>query len=440
MARDLAPTLAFEGFKLDGQRRILMRANGDVVPLGTKPFEALLYLVSHAGTRVSKQELMRAVWPDVTVEENSLSQCISAVRRALGEAPGEHRYIVTEPARGYRFVARVLPVTSTPGAPVDPHAHQLYVAGWHALTRPGGRTLERGVEQLERATRIDPNFALAHACLGGAYALMGVFGVARPDAVFPRARAAILRALDLDPALSAAHAELGHILGIWDGDHPAAERAYRRALALDPQSGRAHHFLGLHHLSFARFDEAMASLLRAQAADPLAVNVSANIGMIHYYAGRYYEAIAQLEATLDLDPGYAHARGLLGRCWRQIGAYDRAIEQFTLRQGVSVSSASDLPVTLALAGRTQEAEQHMAVLIARRCDTYVPAFDIAEICAALRRPAEALDWLDAAWEERGQPISFLLVEPVLALLRPEQRFKGLALRAGLLSTPKRGPI
>ncbi len=269
---------------------------------------------------------------------------------------------------------------------------------------------------------------------------MGVFGVARPDAVFPRARAAILRALDLDPALSAAHAELGHILGIWDGDHPAAERAYRRALALDPQSGRAHHFLGLHHLSFARFDEAMASLLRAQAADPLAVNVSANIGMIHYYAGRYYEAIAQLEATLDLDPGYAHARGLLGRCWRQIGVYDRAIEQFALRQGVSVSSASDLPVTLALAGHTKEAEQHLAALIARRSDAYVPAFDIAEICAALYRPTEALDWLETAWEERGQPISFLLVEPVIASLRSEPRYQALIRRTGTSSALKRGPL
>ncbi len=120
MAGDLAPILAFEGFELDGHRRMLMRANGDIVPLGAKPFEALLYLVSHAGTRVSKQELMRAIWPDVTVEENSLSQCISTVRRALGEAPGEHRYIVTKPARGYRFVARVLPVTSTPGGTRSP--------------------------------------------------------------------------------------------------------------------------------------------------------------------------------------------------------------------------------------------------------------------------------------------------------------------------------
>lgn len=431
MDGDAPLILAFGDFRLDGQRRRLTRADGTVVPLGGKPFAALLHLASHAGALVPKQALMRIVWPDVTVGENSLSQCITAVRRALGEVPDDHRYVVTEPGHGYRFVAAIARLAAASGAAIDPHAHQLYVAGWHALTRPDGRTLARGVAQLERATRIDPSFALAHACLGGGYALMGVFGVARPDAVFPRARAAILRALELDPALSAAHAEHGHILGLWDGDYPAAERAYRCALALDPRSGLAHHFLGLHQLYFARFDEAMASLRRAQAVDPLAVNVSANIGMIHYYAGRYHEAIAQLEATIELAPDYAHARGLLGRCWRQIGAYDRAIEQFALRQGVSVSSASDLPVTLAVAGRTGEAERQMAALLARRHDAYVPAFDIAEIHASLGRPAQALAWLETAWTERGQPISFLLVEPVLAPLRAEPRFQALARRMGL---------
>src|SRR6266436_3860742 len=99
---------AFAGFKLDARRRLLLSAtDGQAVPLPTTAFDALLYLVEHAGELVEKSALMRAVWPHVTVEENSLSQSISVLRRALGEVPSEHRFVVTVQGRGFRFIAEV---------------------------------------------------------------------------------------------------------------------------------------------------------------------------------------------------------------------------------------------------------------------------------------------------------------------------------------------
>jgi DNA-binding winged helix-turn-helix (wHTH) protein/TolB-like protein/Flp pilus assembly protein TadD len=97
----------FGDFRLNASRRLLTGRDGRVVPLTPKPFDTLLYLVQHSGTVLDKDELMRAVWPDTVVEENNLSQSISALRRALGEKPGQHRYIVTVPGRGFRFVAAV---------------------------------------------------------------------------------------------------------------------------------------------------------------------------------------------------------------------------------------------------------------------------------------------------------------------------------------------
>jgi DNA-binding winged helix-turn-helix (wHTH) protein/TolB-like protein/lipoprotein NlpI len=97
----------FGDFRLDAARRLLTARDGRVVPLTPKPFETLLYLVRHSGAVLDKDELMQAVWPDTVVEENNLSQSISALRRALGEKPGQHRYIVTVPGRGFRFVAPV---------------------------------------------------------------------------------------------------------------------------------------------------------------------------------------------------------------------------------------------------------------------------------------------------------------------------------------------
>lgn len=97
----------FGDFQLDADKRLLLRRDGQPVPLKPKIFETLLYLVEHSGTVLEKDELMRAVWPDTVVEENNLSQNISALRRALGETPDQHRYIVTVPGRGFRFVAAV---------------------------------------------------------------------------------------------------------------------------------------------------------------------------------------------------------------------------------------------------------------------------------------------------------------------------------------------
>lgn len=96
----------FDGFQLDTEKRLLSRA-GAPIPLTPRVFETLLYLVEHSGVVLAKERLMEAVWPDSIVEENNLTQNISALRRVFGETPGSHRYIVTVPGRGYRFVANV---------------------------------------------------------------------------------------------------------------------------------------------------------------------------------------------------------------------------------------------------------------------------------------------------------------------------------------------
>jgi DNA-binding winged helix-turn-helix (wHTH) protein len=101
------PTYVFDGFRVDAQHRVLSRADGEVIPVPPKTFDTLLYLVEHPGQLLDKRTLLDAIWPNVIVEENNLNQAVSALRRVLGENPAEHRFIVTEPGRGYRFVATV---------------------------------------------------------------------------------------------------------------------------------------------------------------------------------------------------------------------------------------------------------------------------------------------------------------------------------------------
>jgi len=107
----------FHGYRLDVVRRQLLDPDGAPVPLMPKAIETLVYLVERAGQTVSKEELLRAVWPNVVVEENNLTQNISALRRAFGESLAERKFIVTIPGQGYRFVAPVSPVSSALPAP-----------------------------------------------------------------------------------------------------------------------------------------------------------------------------------------------------------------------------------------------------------------------------------------------------------------------------------
>jgi TolB-like protein/DNA-binding winged helix-turn-helix (wHTH) protein len=97
----------FADFRLDATHRLLLSNTGELLPIASRAFDALLLLVQHPGELLDKATLMKTIWPNTIVEENNLNQHISALRRLLGETPGDHRFIVTIPGRGYRFVAAV---------------------------------------------------------------------------------------------------------------------------------------------------------------------------------------------------------------------------------------------------------------------------------------------------------------------------------------------
>src|SRR2546421_726916 len=106
MSKSLQEIYEFGCFRLDAGKRLLWR-EGELVPLTSKSFETLLALVERRGELLDKDELLNRVWPNTVVEEKNLTINISTLRKALGESPQEHRYIVTVPGRGYRFVAEV---------------------------------------------------------------------------------------------------------------------------------------------------------------------------------------------------------------------------------------------------------------------------------------------------------------------------------------------
>ncbi|HVF46863.1 MAG TPA: winged helix-turn-helix domain-containing protein, partial [Pyrinomonadaceae bacterium] len=103
----------FDGFRVDTVNRLVYAENGEILPLKAKAFDTLLYLVEHPGRVIERDEMLAAIWPDTAVEENNLTQHISTLRRLFGERPNEHKYIVTVPGHGYKFVPDVRSLASS---------------------------------------------------------------------------------------------------------------------------------------------------------------------------------------------------------------------------------------------------------------------------------------------------------------------------------------
>lgn len=182
------PTYVFEGFRLDTQRRTLSASDGRLVPLAPKTLDTLCHLVARAGQVVGKRELLETIWPHVVVEENNLNQAISQLRRALGERPEEHRFIVTEPGRGYRFVARVGTETGTRDKPS---------AASPAVNEPAPAPAERPAGPRRHPVSV---WALAAAIAAAAVGLAWYLGADR-DAPLPNSIAVLpFENLSPDPA------------------------------------------------------------------------------------------------------------------------------------------------------------------------------------------------------------------------------------------------
>ena len=417
-------TYSFGDFRLDTARRALLsRADGRPVLLSPPVFDTLLYLVEHAGELVERASLLEAVWPHVTVVGNSVSQSVSALRRALDDDAAIPRYVSTVSGRGYRFVAEVI---NEDAILHDPEAYQLYVLGWSAMSRPGGKNLEAALEYFQRAVARDPEFALAHACIADCYTMLCVHSLRPVEEVVSKARLAADRAMQIDPGLPEVHVARANLQVIVEQDHAAAFKTLLHAVALDPFCFSAHRYLGLNRLSCGVFDEALAALRRAQAIQPLALYVNGNIGMVLHFAGRYEEAVAQLELTLRIDPEFEVPRVFLGFSLLQLGQFERAIAELERAPKTLQGHRSYLAVAWALSGRPEAARATLAGLLK---NPVVRPFDAAQIHAVLGEDEESLIWLERAVEARV--FGFFAVDPLFRGLREHPKFQALVERLNL---------
>jgi TolB-like protein/Flp pilus assembly protein TadD len=309
-------------------------------------------------------------------------------------------------------------------------AYQLYLRGryyWNQGTVAG---FKKAIEYFQDASTQDPKYALAHAGLADSYLFLGSYFV---EAI-PEAKAAALKALELDRTLAEAHVSMGHIKLWLDWDWPAAELEFKQGIALNPSSALAHNQYGMYLAAMGRLDDAIAEVKLAQELDPLSPIVNTDLGWYLLYAGRGSDAVQQFRKTLELDANYLAARWGLGAAYTQQQLYAQAIEE--LKKAVTLSEGSPVPMghlgfVYGLNKAAAEARQTLADLSTLATRQYVPSSTFALVHAGLGDKVRALDQLEQAYQEHDFSMVFLDVAPWFNSLRGEPRFEQLIRRMQL---------
>jgi serine/threonine-protein kinase len=437
----------FSGFRLDVAARQLFGPDGAALPVTSKAVDVLAYLVEHDDRVVDKDELLAAVWTGRVVEENNVTQAVSALRKAFGVGAGEHRFIVTVSGRGYRFVGQ--PTASSfaqmrrAGDTAEPHAsaERLYLAGRDLVDAPSISRCKRAIGLFRQALDLDPLHARAWCGQAFAWRTLTIVGDTAPSEALPLARAAVRHALALDPGLSQAHAEHAFNLFWGDWDWTGAERECKHAIALDPHEPDGY-FVYAHLLNnLGRFSEALVLARRARELDPLSPLVNALEGGFLAAAGRTREADARIAQALEIAPDFWIA--LLARAGMTHARGDAATALGVLDQAAALSGRCSqvlavLGRVLVAAGDRAGAEALREELRTLSTTAYVPGTSRAAISNALGYQDEALDLLELAFEQRDVRMTFLGINARWNNLRALPRFEALMKRLGLTGAAANG--
>jgi TolB-like protein len=312
----------------------------------------------------------------------------------------------------------------------EPDAYTLYLRGRYSAHKRTVDGFALAIEYFEQAVEKDPGFALAHAGLAECWAFRGFleFGDLPPYEAMPKAKAAALEALRLDPRLPEGHTWLGVVHFLFDWDWAAAERELRRALQLQPEHAYAETWYAIFLANMGRHEEALLRILHAHALEPLSLSIRLCVGRCHFFARRYEEALACIEGILRDEPGH-----LLTTIWaaRTLSALGRFADALEVTRGVPPQAQtpylrSCAAYALAGLGRADEARSLCGAL--RREHGTGPFFSLFVLAATHGHLGEydtALDILVECYRLRDGWLAFMLTQPSYHGLRGHPRFEQL---------------
>ena len=313
-------------------------------------------------------------------------------------------------------------------------AYRLYLKGRYYWSKRTEQNLKRGIDYFREAIEKDPGYSLAYAGLADSYNILGYFSFLPPREAFPQAKAAAMKALEIDTTLPEAHASLGYAMLYFDWDWADAEREYKRAIELNPGYAIGHHFYANLLVALGRTQEGIAEFKRGLELDPLILIINAALGWAFYFSRQYVQAVEQLRKTMEMEPTFAQAHVWLGEVYEKREMFEEAIAEFRRAIDLSVGSTYcivRLGQAYALAGKKDEAQKILVELQELAKHKYVSSLDVGLIYLALGEKDRAFEWFERAFGERSRGLVFLKMDPRFDPARSDPRFQVLVRRVGL---------
>jgi tetratricopeptide (TPR) repeat protein len=316
-------------------------------------------------------------------------------------------------------------------------AYMFYLKGQYYRWKTEPDQFRKCCDYFNRAVNADPSFALGYFGLNSYYGYGSAWGVLPPDEGWPKAHAALTKALELDNTLPEAHLSLAAYLLVHDRNWVGGEKEIKRVVALNPKLAEIHHLYSFYFLTMGRFDRAIAEGRRALESDPLSLIYGRSLGMSLYYARRYDEATVQYRETLELDPDNISVHEMLGDTYERQGRHGEAISEW--QKAASLTGDQDFAARLgcaapqgdlagAVSARAQRSLEHANEKASR--GEYVPAIEYARAWVRIGDGDQAFCWLEKACSERNVFSLLLKSDPLYDNLRADKRFEPLRRRIG----------
>jgi len=323
---------------------------------------------------------------------------------------------------------RLTPTAAKPprrAHPIKREAYEAYLQGRYFWSRRGLANFQKAISYFQQAIQIDPEYAAAYAGLADAYTDQGFWG-GTPNEAIPKAKAAALRALQLDDSSSEAHDALAGIADSYDWDWTKAETEHRRALELNPNNAAAHLEHAFHLVDVGQREKAREEVRKAQSLDPLSPFFRAAGGLMLYFAGYRNEGIQQNFKAIELAPDFLVPHLNLSEFYFEMGDNDLGIREYEKASRLAEMRPATLAALLdsykseGISGFRRE-ELHLNEKGLLRLDR----FSLAVIYAGLGDKEKAIQCLQQNVQEHGAYLQFLGADSRWNSLRGEPGFQAI---------------
>jgi DNA-binding winged helix-turn-helix (wHTH) protein/TolB-like protein/Tfp pilus assembly protein PilF len=310
-------------------------------------------------------------------------------------------------------------------------AYRAYLKGRYFMNKYTDEEIKKSPGYFQQAIDLDPNYALAYTGLADSYLRLHERGIPVEKAqTGVLARAAVMKALEIDDTVADAHSTLGAIEYRYEWDFTKAEREYKRARQLDPAN--LSDWFGFYLMTANRFDEAEAEFRRLEESHPLTTGY---MSLYFYFLRQYDRAEQELQKSLDINSNNGPTHIRLGLIYEQKGMYKEAIFEFQKAVKLSNNGFQSLGMLAhcyAVSGRRDEAKKILAdIAELSNQDFFWADYVIAAIYAGLGENEKSIKYLEKAYDEHSLSPAWFRFDPRLNDLRQEPRFQELIRRVGV---------